>query len=262
MSIGRLLSKMGPTVLTAEERPEWNVAIASIGSSTLSKKFVDTKIEGAVAAGCAVHFVDVRDFMPRNPRKEEQVLHELDGLHPITQRAVLSQEGFAECVTTTLESMIGKTFVSPTKSIIVVMQCTSGGHRAYTSSHCLAETCNAILTDSKTQRAFNAMHFPLAWLSKWDQLEKAWSSVLDWSLTAWAVAPQAGPLLSDKYGYAGAVQRKEAHQSLSDVWHYVHLLNNAESRDDDEPIDATPDKQDDLKVDHIVTSPHTSRQRT
>ena len=149
----------------------------------------------------------------------------------------------------------------PTKSIIVVMQCTSGGHRAYTSSHCLAETSNAILTDSKTQRAFNAMHFPLAWLSKWDQLEKAWSSVLDWSLTAWAVTPQAGPLLSDKYGYAGAVQRKEAHQSLTDVWNFVNQLNAAESHVD-KTIKATPDKQDGPKVDHIVASPHTSKQRT
>jgi hypothetical protein len=199
-----------------------------MGSSAMSKKFVDAKLAEDTAAGCVL-YVDVREFMRRKPHRDEQVIHVLDGLHMIAQRAVLPQDGFALCATTTPEAMMRTTSTS-SDALIVIMKCTRGGRRAYTPADGLARAANAVVSASKTDRAFSAMHAPLAWMAKWEQLEKAWDSAMELTPHEGGVAPQAGPLLIGKHGHGGVVQRKEAHMTLTDVLDFVDFKREDQAK--------------------------------
>ena len=201
-----------------------NVAIVSIGHHTPSMNFVTQSMDDAEKQGVQVEIVDVRRWLPKNPRHYELVSSEFDGTHPITQRSVIAQEGFPDL----MENIIKTQQFAKTKYRVLALKCTSGGHRAFVSSAVAAETLNAIV-DKDGQRVYNAIHIPMAWLVKDGHLDRAWKTALEWTWSPWEVMAVPSGELKNKFGYEGAVQRKEAMQNLRLVWELVDVLNKIES---------------------------------
>jgi hypothetical protein len=204
-----------------------DIAFVSIGEKTPSRGFTFPAMKEATKAGFTVHHIDCRKWLPRNPRDEEQILHDLDGTSPITQRCVLSQEGFVALQEAIVCKAAEKSRI--VSGMVFVLECTSGGHRAFTASEVGAELLNGIAVEHR--REFNAMHFPMAWLMKRGQLQSAWNNALEWASNAWIETKTPPADMESKFGYAGAVQRKQSFQVLTRCWDIVRDFNEEYARE-------------------------------
>ena len=200
-----------------------NVAIVSIGSKTESHDFVTKKVRD-LPQHIQIMWHDVRDDLKKNPRHSELVRHDLDGTSPITQRSVIGQPAFAVMI-----KKITKKVIEPVDAdfaVVLVLECTSGGHRAFTSASVEEEVLNSLHLNGVQFN--NAQHFPMAWLQLEGQLINCWDNVAKWAVKPWLKKTPPGLAMQDKFGYEGAMQREEAFAQLKKIWNMVSEYNTGE----------------------------------
>jgi hypothetical protein len=192
-------------------RKATNVAIVTIGARTKAGKVVRSRL--AAADYHQVVVVDVRDWMPKNPDRDEQIKHDWDGLHMAVQRAVFDQSGYAKCVLDNL-AVIRDLRDDDVVNMVVVFLCTAGLHRCYCTAESTLQLLN-LCRNEDDSRMFRAMHFPMAELTQDNQIGKAWSEALRWARDPWEDAETlfTGDI-KEMFGYQGARQRSNAFVNL------------------------------------------------
>lgn len=152
---------------------------------------------------------DVRKELSINPKESEKVDHQQDGSNPRTQVAVYSQGAFGPMVANICEDIFTGSQVR-----FIVLECTSGFHRADTSARAVVAALNAVTLDGC--RRFNAQHFQMQHLTKHDHLCQQYESAWAWHDGPWAVH-ETDP----NFAYKAVVQRASAFASYTTIENYV-----------------------------------------
>ena len=162
------------------------------------------------------YVIDLKEVLVKNP--VDSVGHREDAQYALTQRVVMSQDGFNDLIMHLVRAATGE---DPPATDKMFVKCWSGFHRADTVGMCLSHWLNA-LHDDKGDRLFNSMQFPLH-NTKDKGFNKVIANIKQWIECPWMLQEAEGNTKQSTMGYNACRTSPEASNAWGQLYEEMHL---------------------------------------